>query len=147
MPYVLDESSYRIEKNTFPTAEEAKNRAAEAARILGRPVTVYELIAQHLHFAFRVMPDGSVDQTEPLPVHIPVKPSAPAVLGRRVTARSSKPKGRLLDAVAEALEAAGRMDLAAEIDKEAVAKDSLDEGLRAIVDELKRSDMMPGPLG
>ena len=33
--YVLDESSYRIDKNTFPTADEAKDRAAEACGGVG----------------------------------------------------------------------------------------------------------------
>lgn len=130
MPFVLDESSYRIEKNTFPLREEAKNRAEEAARILGRPVTVYELVAQELHFAFRVMPDGSEDSTDPLPEHVAVQPEAPAVLGRR----------QLLDAVADALERAGRPDLAVQVDQdnEAVALDGPDDMTRQIVDELKR---------
>lgn len=133
MPFVLDESSYRIEKNTFPDREEAKNRAEEAARILGRPVTVYELLAQELHFAFRVMPDGSTDETDPLPEHVAVQPEAPAVLG------SPRDRRGVLDAVAEALEHAGRPDLAAEVDREneAVALDT-EEGLRKIADQLKR---------
>jgi len=136
MPYVLDESSYRIDKNTFPTADEAEERAEETARILGRPITVYELVAQELHFAFRVMPDGTVDDTNPLPEHVPVQPSAPAVLG---TAK----RPELLDWVAETLERAGRPELALAIDREAaedeaVAVDGPERGVREIVERLKQ---------
>lgn len=130
MAYVLDESSYRIEKNTFPTREEAHQRAEEAARILGRPVTVYELLNQELHFAFRVRPCGEVDETDPFSHHEAEPVLSPAVLGRRQA---------LLDAIAEALEQAGRPDLAAQVDceNEAVAIDSPDDGIRKIVDDLK----------
>lgn len=93
MPYyVLDESSYRTDKNTFPSPDEAKDRAEEAARILGRPVTVYELLNQALHFAFRVHPDGRVCERDPLPQHQAIEPTAPAVLGRVVTAAAGQPK-------------------------------------------------------
>lgn len=84
MPFVLDEASYRIDKNSFPTAEEAEQRAGEAARILGRAVNVYELIGGELLFAFRVMPDGAVERENPLDDPMPgteIKPASPAVLG------------------------------------------------------------------
>lgn len=129
MPYVLDESSYRLAKNTFSCREEARISAESAAVRLGRPITVYELVAQELHFAFRVMPDGSVDQTDPLPNHIAVEPSAPAVLGSPV-----------LDEVAEVLEQQGRFDLAAAIDEanEALAVDGPDVGIGKIAKLLKQ---------
>lgn len=143
MPYVLDESSYRIEKNTFPSEEEAKDRAEEAARILGRAITVYELLNQELHFAFRVMPDGSVDKTNPLPEHEPVEPAAPVAIG------SAEPEAAgsvqwidLFDAIAETLEQSGRPDLAAEIDREAVATDGPDESIKKMVYELKKSEYL-----
>lgn len=134
MAYVLDESSYRIDKNTFPTADEAQDRAGEAARILGRPVTVYELVNQELHFAFRVHPDGRKCERNPLPEHEPIEPTAPAVLGRR----------ELLDTVAEVLEQRGRFDLAAALDAEdeAVAKEGPEAALRDIVDQLKQDDTL-----
>lgn len=144
--YVLDEASYRIDKNTFPTADEAQDRAAEAARILGRPITVYELLNQELHFAFRVQPDGTKCECNPLPEHEAIEPTAPAVLGRTVTTAASKPTFRsrreLLDAIAETLEQHGRFDLAAAIDAEdeVVAKDGPEIGLRSIVDMLKQED-------
>lgn len=124
MPYVLDESSYRTDKNTFPTADEAKERAEEAARILGRPITVYELVSQELHFAFRVLPCGAVDETNPLPEHVPVEP-APVVLG----SRKRKPKRRtdLYDTIAETLERSGRADLAAVIDRQRVEASAIDK--------------------
>lgn len=130
MAYVLDESSYRIDKNTFPTREEAQQRAEEAARILGRPVTVYELLNQELLFAFRVRPCGEVDETNPLPNHEAEQSRAPAVLGRRA----------VFDTVADLLEQAGRVDLAAQVDQEneAVALDDPTDGIRKIVDVLKK---------
>ena len=135
MPFVLDESSYRIDKNTFPTAEEAQDRAGEAARILGRPITVYELLNQTLHFAFRVHPDGRVCERNPLPEHVAIEPTAPAVLGYRS-------RRELFDAIAEVLERQGRFDLAAALDAdgEAVAKDGPEFGLRSIVDRLKQEE-------
>lgn len=133
MAYVLDESSYRIDKNAFPTAEEAQDRAAEAARILGRPITVYELLNQTLHFAFRVHPDGRKCERNPLPEHEPIEPTAPAVLGRR----------ELFDTIAEVLEQQGRFDLAAALDAdgEVVAKAGPDAAIRSIVDQLKQDDL------
>lgn len=133
MAYVLDESSYRIDKNTFPTTEEAQDRATEAARILGRPVTVYELVDRALHFAFRVHPDGRKCERNPLPEHEPIEPTAPAVLGRR----------ELFDTVAEVLEQQGRFDLAAALDAddELVAKAGPDAAIRSIVDQLKQDDL------
>lgn len=137
MPYVLDESSYRIDKNTFPSSDEASDRAAEASRILGRPITVYELTGGELHFAFRVMPDGTVDETNPLPEGQPVEPEAPAVLGRV----------ELLDTIAETLERAGRPDLAAAVDRdvvaedEAVAQEGPEAGIRRIAERLKQEDV------
>jgi hypothetical protein len=131
MAYVLDESSYRIDKNTFPTADEAQDRAGEAARILGRPVTVYELVNQELHFAFRVHPDGRKCKRDPLPEHEPIEPTAPAVLGRR----------ELLDTVAEVLEQQGRFDLAAALDAEDEVVGA-DDALSGIVDQLKQDDTL-----
>jgi hypothetical protein len=131
MAYVLDESSYRIDKNTFPTADEAQDRAGEAARILGRPVTVYELVNQELHFAFRVHPDGRKCKRNPLPEHEPIEPTAPAVLGRR----------ELLDTVAEVLEQQGRFDLAAALDAEDEVVGA-DDALSGIVDQLKQDDTL-----
>ena len=113
MPYVLDESSFRIDKTVFPTDDEAKQRAGEAARILGRPISVYELNAGELHFAFRVMPDGETDEEQPTVDPQPgdtIEPSAPAVLGRTRHAI-------MFDSVAQVLEDAGRPDLAAAIDR------------------------------
>lgn len=137
MPYVLDESSYRIEKNTFPTEEEAKERAEEAARILGRPITVYELAGQELHFAFRVKPCGEVDETNPLPEHVPVEPSAPAVLGEKKRKVVERPD--LYDTVAETLERAGRADLAAQIDRQRVEASAIEKRRdRAIGDMVRK---------
>lgn len=106
MPFVLDESSYRVDKTVFPTAEEAEQRAAEAARVLGRAINVYELLDQMLNFAFRVLPDGSVEEDNPLtdPATENVAPTSPAVLGT------------VLDDVAEVLEQRSSLDLAAEVD-------------------------------
>lgn len=136
MPYVLDESSYRIDKNTFPTSDEASDRAAETARILGRAITVYELTGGELHFAFRVMPDGTIDETNPLPENEPVEPASPAVLGRM----------ELLDTIAETLERAGRPDLAAAVDRdavgdEAVAQEGPEAGIRKMAERLKQEDV------
>jgi len=110
MPYVLDESSYRVDKTVFPTADEAEERAAEAARILNRPITVYVLQNQVLDFAFRVLPDGTRDQDNPTvdaPSGVVVDNPAPAVLGRRAA---------VLDTVAEFLERRGHVRLAAYVD-------------------------------
>ena len=130
MPFVLDESSYRIDDNTFYSRDDARVRAANAADKLGRPVTVYELVAQELHFAFRVMPDGTVDETDPLPEHVAEDPVSPAVLGYRHD----------LDLIAEVLEQSGRPDLAAEIDREneAMATEGPEVGIRNIAEQLKR---------
>ncbi len=117
MPYVLDESSFRVDKTVFPTAEEAEQRAAEAARIVGRPIAVYELVDQELGFAFRVMPDGTRDETQPTvdvpPGHVE-EPSAPAILGR--TRDAVMFDEATFDSIAEVMEQAGRLDLAAEVD-------------------------------
>ena len=141
MPYVLDESSYRTADNTFYTEDEARSVAHQAAEQLGRPVTVYELAAQELHFAFRVMPDGTVDTTDPLPEHQAIEPSSPAAIGRVATA-ATKPSGRqsFFDTVAEALEQAGRYDLAAAIDEESDASAGAEDGIRWMVDRLKSHD-------
>jgi hypothetical protein len=114
--YVIDESSYRIDKTSFPTKEEATQRAAEASRILGRAINVYELLSGELHFAFRVMPDGTTDSTNPLDPQVggeEIKPASPAVLGSfgRTLA--------ILDDLAETFEARGNVDLAVKIDKAA----------------------------
>lgn len=117
MPYVLDESSYRVDKTVFYDEADAKQRAEEAARILGRPVNVYTLENRELHFHCRVLPDGTVEETNPLteapegheePTH------SPAVLGRLSV--------RTADAVAQVLERVGRLDLAAQVDRMALAK-------------------------
>jgi len=113
--YVIDESSYRIDKTAFPTKEEAEQRAAEAARILGRAVNVYELLAGELHFAFRVLPDGNPDMNNPLDTDHSgdvIKTESPAVLGtafERVLAE--------LDDLAEKLELQGNTDLSLQVDK------------------------------
>jgi len=118
--FVLDESSYRLEKNAFETEEEAKQFATEAARILGRPITVYQLVAQELMFAFRVLPDGSTDMTDLSDVESgeTVEPATQVVKGM-VTASASMDDRDLFDAIAETLERAGRADLAAQVDREA----------------------------
>ena len=64
--FVIDEASFRIDKTSFPTSDEAEKRAGEAARMLGRAINVYELVGGELPFAFRVMPDGTVETENPL---------------------------------------------------------------------------------
>jgi len=109
MPYVIDESSYRIDKTNFPTSEEAERRAGEAARMLGRAINVYELLAGELHWAFRVLPDGSVEESNPL---------EPEQSGE-VVEEGMPVLGELevLDQVAEVLEQKGKLGLAAAVDQ------------------------------
>ncbi len=110
--FVIDESSYRIDKTAFPSEEEAEQRAAEAARILGRSINVYELLEGELHFAFRVMPDGSTEKENPLITEpgddTQVEAPNHAILG----------KLDILDEVAETLEGAGQVQLASRVDEE-----------------------------
>lgn len=118
MTYVLDESSFRVDKTVFSTAQEAEQYAAESSRALGRPIAVYELADQQLGFAFRVMPNGTRDETQPTvevpPGHVE-PPQAPAVLGNRLAH---------YDATAEALERRGHLRLAAEVDGLTVGRPS-----------------------
>jgi hypothetical protein len=131
MPYVLDESSYRIDRNHFPSKGEAQDRAAECARILGRSVSVYELVGQKLLFAFRVLPDGKIDKTNPLVDHKPIEPESPVIVGQALAR---------LDEAAEFLENAGRFDLAAAVDRAAAASQettgSVDDGLEEMAAKL-----------
>lgn len=116
MSYVIDESSYRVDKTNYPTSEEAEQRASEAARILGRAVNVYELAAGELHFAFRVMPDGSTQKENPLTDTEPgsqVEPAGPVVMGSLEQALAD------LDEAAEKVEQQGNLELATEIDRAA----------------------------
>ena len=110
MYYVIDESSFRIDKTSFPSAEEAEARAGEAARIVGRAVNVYALQAGELNFAFRVLPCGTVEETNPLTEPQAggqeIEPAGPVALG-------------VFDRVAEALETAGQVKLAAAVDQQA----------------------------
>lgn len=120
--WIIDESSYRTDKTAFPTEEEAIQKAGEAARILGRPIAVYKLMAQdfaaenthptydsRLQHAGRVHPDGTWEEGDsPLAQHEAVQPTAPAVLGMVIAE---------LDAVAEELEAAGERELSTEVDQ------------------------------
>jgi len=62
--WILDESSYRIDKTNFPNREEAEQKAGEAARILGRPISVYQLLKGELIFDFKVLPDGSISKND-----------------------------------------------------------------------------------
>lgn len=132
--YVIDESSFRIDKTSFPTADEAKQRAGEAARILGRAINVYELLAGELHFAFRVMPDGGVEDENPLTAPeaggYQIEPAAPVALGEL----------EIFDGVAEALEAAGQLRLATQVDIEAKRREGALAGVAAIAAQLKRTD-------
>lgn len=116
--YVIDESSYRIDKTSFPTAEEAEQRAGEAARIVNRSISVYELLEGELHFAFRVMPCGEVAHDQPT-----VNPDS----GDQIT-QEYPVLGEVvaeLDSITEALEAKGAVALAARVDR-VVGKLSVD---------------------
>ena len=110
--YVIDESSFRVDKTSFPTAEEAEQRAAEAARIKGQAVNVYELIGGELHFAFRVMPDGSTENENPL-----TDPASGDMI-EPATEVALSSREEILDQVAESLETIGEVDLAAAVDRE-----------------------------
>jgi hypothetical protein len=136
MPYVLDESSYRIDKTMFPTIEEAKQRAAEASRILGRAIAVYELTAGELNFAFRVMPDGSVEETQPTVEHQSPEPDSPVALGSVPRKRHVDVIGRL-DEIATVLELAGRPDLASVVDREAFARTRPSAGVANLARQIK----------
>lgn len=149
--FVLDESSYRVDKSAFETQDEAKQYAAEAARILGRAINVYELLNGELMFVFRVRPDGSTDTinlSEPMPDST-LPPATQVVKGRN---RSSEPSGSaaraakardraLLDNVADALERAGRTDLAAHVDFHNAgvtsATHGIDDGITRLARALK----------
>ncbi len=99
--FVIDESSLRIDKTSFPTSEEAEQRAAEAARIVGRAINVYELQEGVLNFAFRVLPDGTVEKDNPLSDAEPgdqIEPAAPVALGEAIAK---------FDQIAEDLESRG----------------------------------------
>jgi len=62
MPFVVDESSYRIDKTAYPTRDEAVNVGLESARILGRRVNVYQLEDGVETFIGHAMPDGTFDE-------------------------------------------------------------------------------------
>lgn len=109
MRYVLDTSSFRTDKTSFFTPEEAEERAGEASRILNRPINVYELEAGELLFTFRVMPDGSVEKENPLSD----QEAGGAEIDSEVPVLGS---AELLDVVAEIMEAEGKIELAAVVD-------------------------------
>lgn len=125
--FVLDESSYRIDKTNFPTREEAEQKAGEAARILGRAISVYTLINGELLLSFKVNPDGTVSYDDA--THDPMKeetvdqPTTPILgdvdvgdLGKMIKDDISGEE--MFDEVAEIMEKAGRPDLAAVVDSE-----------------------------
>lgn len=130
--FVIDESSYRIDKTSFPTAEEAEQRAGEAARILNRAINVYELLEGELHFAFRVLPCGDVETEQPT-----VDPDTGdqivqeyPVLGD-ITAE--------LDLITEELEAKGATELAARLDRvvHKLTAEKTAPGIRKLVASLR----------
>ncbi len=70
--FAIPPDAGRVDKTGFPTEREAVSRAAESARILGRPISVYRIedagtdmkgipgaIGTHVHL-LQVWPDGSV---------------------------------------------------------------------------------------
>jgi len=114
MYYVIDESSYRIDKTSFASSEEAESRAAEAAKILGRAINVYALQAGELNFAFRVMPDGTVEDVNPL--------TEPQAGGEQIEPTAPVALGAIFDEVSEALESAGQLKLAAAVDHQRLSR-------------------------
>jgi hypothetical protein len=133
--YVIDESSYRIDKTSFPTAEEAEQRAGEAARIVNRSISVYELLEGELHFAFRVLPDGAVEKDQPT-----VDPDS----GDQIT-QEYHILGEVvaeLDSITEALEAKGAVALAARVDRvvHQLSTREPSPGLRRLVASLKNAE-------
>lgn len=129
--YVIDESSYRIDKTSFPSAEEAEQRAGEAARIVNRAISVYEMLEGELHFAFRVMPCGKVETDQPT-----VDPDSGdqivqeyPVLGAVVAE---------LDLITEELEAKGAVQLAARVDRVVgkLTADRVSPGVKMLVASL-----------
>jgi len=127
--YVIDESSYRVDKTNFPTLEEAQQKAGEAARILNRPINVYQLSAGELNFSVRVMPDGGIEHENPLTNPGPTDTIGPTM--------PSLGKVQVLDEVAEVLEQAGKPDLAAKVDAEAHTFKNAPRGTAAVAHRLK----------
>lgn len=119
--WVIDESSYRIDKTAFADKQEAIQKASEAARILGRPISIYNLVEQdfsatnthpsydnRLQHAGRVHPDGSWEAGEnPLENGEAVQPTG-TVLGEVIAA---------LDEIAVELDDLGEDELASDLDE------------------------------
>lgn len=151
--YVLDGSAYQTHNNSFHTPEEAEDVAAMSALTLGRAINVYQLIAGELIFAFRVMPDGSVEDDNPLADPMPgdqIDPPSPIIKGSAPSSfdhlqfggnpstfpslsRGNSARLDHLDDAAEALEKEGEIALSISIDQARhEAESGNDDGLSEV---------------
>lgn len=130
--FVIDESSYRTDKTSFPTAEEAQQRAAEAARIVNRPINVYQMQEGALNFAFRVMPCGDVEYDQPT-----VEPETGDQIEQEYPVLGEVVKE--LDSITEALEAKGATELASRVDRvvHKLTSNRVSPGVRSLVKRMK----------
>jgi hypothetical protein len=160
--FVVDESSYRIDKTVYPTCDEAIVVGLESARILGRRVNVYQLEEGVETFFGHAMPDGTFEKKEVNELAEParnqeIQPVAPVAIGKAQNHLGGMTMaagfGKLnqiiatLDVISEALESRGEFELALAVDEQADKLSAVDNELLDTADkEIKKIEKVPPTL-